>query len=380
MKWSTNRRAISRKSTVTAMLMAAFLVGGSALYIVQTFASPDPTLQVQAQNIRSLGSSQIQVQVHGAAPNSSLPVAIQVTVTPTPQTPVTPSAGGPYCETVTLTTDGGGNGKVTVAYPVDSVNYPTTFAACTGHTGGPSTILGGTYAVTASTPSIATPATTSFTVQAPRHVVTGTGYLDTVSTSTFDYLSFCPGDSGTPSTSNSVFLQTTVASATLTGISGQQTVLSSNTPGQEDVSAIVNPCATNSSSIITHAVFPFDNVTVSPPGGSPITGGITLTSETTGAVGPLTPTMTMATNGMLEPTATQYTTLLSHVTIAGKGGLRGVTGVMEGQGLVTAVSCSAGSEGYTFGTVTCTSANIGASISHGLVTTVWFELDNVPGS
>jgi hypothetical protein len=373
-----------------AVMMIGLLVGGGALFVEQAFASDPPSLTIQAQDIQSLGSSQIQVNIHHAASSSSYSVTIEVTVTPTAQVPVTPKAGGPFCETITVTTDAGGNGKATVYYPVDTANYPTTFAACTGSTGGPNTVLGGTYAVTATAtltgsttvvltcPPTGSATCTSFAVQSPENVVTGTANLSTVSTSTSDFLYLCPGVASgtTETTSNSVYEQTTVASATLTGIPGQPTVLSTNTPGQESVDAIINPCAAPAS-IITHAVFTFNNVTVSPPNANPSTGGLILTSETTGTVDAPMSTMTLASNGLLEPTTTQYTSLQSHVPIVGTDGLRRVSGIAEGQALVTAVSCAAGSIGYTFGTVTCTS--IGMSISHGLSTTLWFELDNVPG-
>jgi hypothetical protein len=154
-------------------------------------------------------------------------------------------------------------------------------------------------------------------------------------------------------------------------------VLSTNTPGQENVGAIFDPCGITTS-IITHTVFTYNDVTVSPPGGKPSTGGLVFTTETTGDVSAPESTMTLATNGLLEPTTTTEFLLLSHSTIVGSDGLGGVTGVAEGEGHFVGTYCAAGSIGFTFGTVTCTS--VGQTISAGIATPFWFELDNVPHS
>ena len=309
--------------TGAAVILVGFFVGGGAFYVGQASADT-PTLQVQTNDhIDYLHSAQIQVHIqHGTA--SSYAVTIQVAA-PT-------GAGGPFCDSVTLTTDGGGNGQI-------SVNYPGTFAAsaCTPKgTGGPNTILPGAYGVTVSSSPSVTLGTlsTTFKVLPPRGVVTGTATYTALGTSTNTVLNvLCPGVPAgtTATTSNSFYTTDRVGTFSFTG------VITSNTPGQADNNQLHNPCVTPSVTA-GHAVYTFNDVTVTLPDGKSITGGVIITSDYT--------VMGIA-------TATVPNSVWSNViTLTGTGGLDGASG-----------------------TLVCVQSTLGTASTDAC----WVKLTNVPG-
>jgi hypothetical protein len=322
-------RVRSRYTAVLALL-AASIVGAVGTTVIPTMASADsPTsLQVQTNSqIASLGFEQIQVQIQRGTSDSSYDVTVQV---------AGPSgAGGPFCQTVTVATNGNGNGWA-------AVDFPGTFlaSACSpAGTGGPSTILPGNYTVTVSSvPAIASGTlSATFTVQAPPNTVTGTGTISSQATSTISFIQApastassplyvaCSGTTATPTVTTAPYYVSQVGAIELTG------VIATDAPGQVHWNVLRNPCNPSATSTFTSIVtgfFTFDNVTVTLPDGRTVTGGLQMTEET-------------SSNSLTTTSGTTTTTVGTGqsriTTIVGTGGLRGVTGLGLAQGQAVTV-------------------------------------------
>jgi len=367
-----NLRAISPAMTGAAIMLVGLLVGGGAFYAEQAFAADPATLEVQTDgHVNNLDSVHIQVQIQHGAPSSSYSVTIKVA---TPTIGALTPAGGPFCDTVAIATDGGGDGQATVNYPTGVPAALFTAKQCVtagivvkAGTGGPSTELPGTYTVTASsTPAITagTP-TTTFAVKAAEHVVTGSGTYSAVSTVTYTgiavpaplgsppgpYYLTCSGPvAGTPPVTTTApttypSAATRYGSVTFTG------VISTNTPGQSESISDGNPCVTPAIAT-THVEYVLNDVTiclgtVTSGGcvGATVTGGLVTTTyaaASTTTAG--TPPITTAVNWDL-------------LTLTGTGSLEGLSGT----GVATAIVVTAG------GVTT-------------LSTTYDVKLSNVPGA
>jgi hypothetical protein len=341
-----------------AIILVGLLVGGGSFFVLQAFATDPATLQVQTNDhINNLDSAQIQVHIQHGASSSPYIVTIKVTA-PT-------GAGGPFCDTVTITTDGGGNGHVTVSYPDTGVASPAfaNFAAANcspAGTGGPSTELAGTYTATVNTSPAITGGTlsTTFTVLAPQHTLSGTGTL-TSSTTVTNAPIAAPGST----TASPLYLTCTGTSPTIPSpITSAPNVatragsvvvagfISTNTPGQVEVVSVGNPCVTPTVSA-THVVYTLNDVTINPSTGEPLTGGLVVTGSASATlVKTITGTTTVTTS-----------TNWDQFTVAGTGHLGEISGV--GTGIATVVT-----------TITPTGSTSIAS------TVYWLQLTNVPGS
>ncbi len=295
--------------TGAAIVLVGLLVGGGAFYVGQAFGSDSASLTVQTNDhINNLDSAQIQVHIQHGTADSSYSVTIRV-ATPT-------GAGGPFCDVVTITTDGSGNGRLTMKYP-----GTFTGSACSpAGTGGPSTILPGTYTVTvSSSPAIASGTlTTTFNVLPPKHVVTGAGTIASkvTSTNTFPYPVLC--GTAPASTTNAPYFTNRVGSVIFTGVI-------STTSGQIHSNIILNPCVTPS--VVTFNVaYVLDDVTLTLPSGDTMTGGLTLSG--------------FGTSTGIATATTAVTFWVSITSVTGSGGLESVSGVGEIQGSATTVGAS----------------------------------------
>jgi len=248
-------------------------------------------------------------------------------------------AGGPFCDTVTVTTDGGGNGQVTV-------NYPGAFkgSACSpAGIGGPSTILPGTYTVTVSSSPAITAGTlsTTFNVLPARGVVTGSGTYAISATGTYSpiavpggYLT-CTGVATSPPPSTTSLSTTYIETRAAYGSVTFAGVISSNTQGQYTILVQnYNPCASPTTvSVVLRSMVTFDDVTIHLPDGRSITGGLTVFTTADGTVaGTGTPTIT--------------TILAGQMSFTGTGGLEGVSG----NGVTMFVVLTAGGHTTAFAT------------------------------
>ena len=347
-----SRQAVSPAITVVAVVLVGLIAGGGAFFAEQAFAAtPTPTLTVQTTNsqVNSLGSAQIQAQIQNGNPSSSYAVTIQVAV-PT-------GAGGPFCDKVTVATGSTGSGQATVNFPDTGVPAALfTGAACSpAGKGGPSTIVAGTYTVTVSSvPAITTGTlSTSFTVVATQGVVTGSGTASSSTVKTYTGIpapggyQTCNGTAaGTPPTTSTLpatyeTTATAIGSATFAG------VISTNTPGQNQISTIYNPCLSATlgyTATDTYQVITLNDVTITLPSGGTVSGGLVII-ETAAA--------------QLTGAGTTTTTSINwdQMTLTGTGGLMGLTGT--GTALVTAVIAN------------------GVSAA---TTSYWVELTNVPSA
>src|ERR1700722_9271075 len=185
-----------QKRYVIGSMLAVLVTLSLGLLVPATFAQPAQTLKIQAipsrivSPIPGLGFNSVQLSVqissaYGGLASSSYAVMVKV---------IAPSgAGGPFCDTVTITTHGG-NGRTTV-------DFPGTFlaSACSpAGTGGPSTAVPGTYAVTvSSTPAITSGTlSTTFIVQFPQNDASGAGTMSSQTTATSAFIS-APGSTTT---------------------------------------------------------------------------------------------------------------------------------------------------------------------------------------
>jgi hypothetical protein len=320
-----------QKRYVIGSMLAVLVTLSLGLLVPATFAQSAPTLKVQSipsrivSPIPGLGFNSVQLSVQiSAAYSASSSYAVMVKVT-------APSgAGGPFCDTVTVTTHGG-NGRTTV-------EFPGTFLASTcspAGTGGPSTAVPGTYVVTvSSTPAItAGTLSTTFTVQYPQNDASGTGTVSIQATGVNTFVSApgstaaspsfvsCNGTTTSPTTTTAPYYITQVGSAELTG------VITSNTPGQFQSHVLRDPCSPTSTSTFISTydnVYTFDNVTVTLPDGSTVTGGLLITQP--GGATSITSSGTTVGTGQAQPIFT------------GTGGLLGVSGLGEYTGTTTTTS------------------------------------------
>jgi hypothetical protein len=315
-----------------AVLMIGMLLGGGAFYAQQAFAAtPTLTVQTTSSSISSLGSAQIQVQIQNGAASTSYSVTVEV-AGPT-------AAGGPFCDTLTVTTDGSGNGQATVSFPDTGVaSAEFTAAACVtakivtaAGTGGPSTELAGTYTVTvSSSPAITggTPSTT-FAVTAPQGVVAGSMLSSGSLTSVYSpilvsggYL-VCSGQaevisSGPIPASTSTLPSGYPTDKSQIGSNSLTGVITSVTPGQGNGESIYNPCYSSAAPTwaITLTTYTFSNVVINLPSGGTVSGGLIMTVVNEAQVSYIT-----GTSGSTISIA--YNTY----TFTGTGGLAGMSGI-----------------------------------------------------
>jgi hypothetical protein len=337
-----------QKRYVVGSMFAVLATLSLGLLVPATFAQPTQTLKVQAVPssivspipVLDFNSVQLSVQIsdaHGAISSSSYAVMIKVTA---------PSGeGGPFCETVTITTGHDGNGRV-------MVEFPGTFlaSACSpAGTGGPSTVVPGTYAVTvSSTPVITDGAlSTTFTVQFPQNDASGTGTLSTQTTGANTFIS-APGSTTTiplfvscndtttsPTTTTSPYYITQVGSTELTG------VITSNTPGQFQSHVLRNPCNPSAASTFVSVytnIYTYTNATVTMPDGTKVTGGLEITQS--GGATSLTNSGTTVGTGQAQ------------LMLTGTGGLLGVSGF--GTEMSTTTTTSSGVTSFAVYTVQLT--------------------------
>lgn len=326
-------KSVKRRYAAIPLLLALVggLVGTTVAPIIASADSPaNLTVQTSPQ-VPSLGSANIHILLQQGTPSSSYAVTVQVSAPA--------GAGGPFCQTVTVATNGGGNGWA-------EVEFPGTFlaSACSPvGMGGPSTYLSGNYTVTVSSVPATTARTlsTTFTVQAPPYVVSGTGTSSTQttalpvafipaagSTAANPLYVSCTGTTTSPTTTTAPYYISQVGSTELTGI------ITSNTPGQIHTNNLRNPCNPNSTATFVSTstnFYTFDNVTVTLPNGRTAIGGLMVTFE--GGATSLTTTSGTTTTTVGNG---QY-----HFTLTGFGGLRGVTGLGLSQATVVTVGSSA---------------------------------------